>query len=153
MYLTELANALIRKRQTLATVESCTGGGIAAKCTDLAGSSEWFIGGVITYSNAMKIQLGVSQIDIESSGAVSRTVVEQMASKGLEYCQSDWCIAVSGVAGPGGGSMEKPVGTVWLAWAGPNLLRSESAFFSGDRVQVRQQTVDYSLVKLIELLK
>ena len=153
MELMKLAAALQSKQLTLATVESCTGGSIAAKCTDVSGSSDWFVGAVVTYSNVMKVKLGVIDEVIKKDGAVSRAVVEQMALHGRHYCRASWCIAVTGIAGPNGGTLEKPVGTVWIAWAGPDSLISERVLFNGDRYQVRQQTVDYSLTKLIDLLK
>lgn len=152
MELEKLAEQLMAAQQTLSTVESCTGGGIAARCTDLPGSSQWFNGGVVTYSNAMKEQLGVRADDIVRCGAVSETVVRQMAEQGREYCQSDWCVAVSGVAGPDGGSPEKPVGTVWLAWAGPGSTHAVCHHFSGSRSEVRQQTVEAALNTLQALI-
>jgi len=151
--ITELAEKLVRKDEKLSTAESCTGGGIAARCTDEAGSSEWFSGGVVTYSNEMKIQLGVLSESILSHGAVSEVVVRAMAEKGLIYCKSDWSVAVSGVAGPGGGTVDKPVGMVCFAWANQKTTVSETAIFKGDRAQIRLQTVNYALNKLNDLLK
>ena len=148
-----LAQQLLNQGLTLATAESCTGGGIAAYCTDLSGSSAWFNGGVVCYSNELKIQLGVQPQAIARSGAVSEQVVRQMAECGREYCQADWCIAVTGIAGPSGGSAAKPVGTVWLAWAGPQSVTAERCHFTGDRTAVRNQTVDYALSQLLERLK
>lgn len=152
MKIETLAKTLIEKKATLSTVESCTGGGIATRCTDIPGSSAWFVGGLVTYANEMKQRLGVSQNDLEAHGAVSEEVVSQMASLGRVYCGADWSIAVSGVAGPDGGSIEKPVGTVWIAWANSNQVVTERCFFEGDRQHIRQQTIDYSLQKLNELL-
>ncbi|EAR10255.1 CinA family protein [Reinekea blandensis] len=153
MELEKLAARLMAKQQTMSTVESCTGGGIAAYCTDLPGSSQWFTGGVVTYSNAMKVQLGVHSDDIVRCGAVSETVVQQMAAHGRRYCQSDWCVAVSGVAGPDGGSPEKPVGTVWFAWSGPDgFNRTDCHHFTGSRSEVRRQTVETALEVLHSLI-
>lgn len=149
MALEKLVTRLLAQQQTLATVESCTGGGIAARCTDLAGSSRWFNGGLVTYSNEMKVRLGVRAADIEGQGAVSETVVRQMAEQGRRFCLSDWCVSVSGVAGPDGGSDEKPVGTVWLAWAGPDGTEAQRHWFAGDRAAVRRQTVEFALAHLL----
>jgi nicotinamide-nucleotide amidase len=153
MKIEELALLMVERKLTLSTVESCTGGGIATACTNLAGSSEWFLGGVVTYSNAMKAKLGVPAGDIETYGAVSKEVVEKMAMSGLEFCESDWSIAVSGIAGPAGGSAEKPVGTVWMAWANKAVVMSEKQVFMGNRAQVRDQTIQYVVNKLVDLLK
>ncbi|TXR54054.1 CinA family protein [Reinekea thalattae] len=153
MQLHLLAKKMLDRGQTLATVESCTGGGIATACTDLAGSSQWFLGSVVTYANEMKIKLGVEPSAIEHHGAVSIEVAEQMAQCGLEYSAADWSVAVTGIAGPGGGSAEKPVGTVCFAWAHSNQLFSERMQFSGDRLEIRKQTVEYAIDKLVELLK
>lgn len=150
MSLEKLADRLMACQQTVSTVESCTGGGIAARCTDFAGSSQWFNGAVVTYSNAMKVRLGVDPADLEQHGAVSESVVRQMAELGRAYCRSDWCISVSGVAGPGGGSEEKPVGTVWIAWAGPESTDAQRYRFDGDRAAVRQQTVTLALSSLLD---
>jgi len=152
MIVTTLANRLNLKQQTLSTVESCTGGGIAARCTDVPGSSAWFVGGVVTYSNDMKVRLGVEEQDILNHGAVSEAVVRQMAEQGRMFCSADWSIAVSGIAGPDGGTPDKPVGTVWFAWAGPQQTDTECKVFTGNRQQIRQQAVDFALQTLTDLL-
>ncbi|TCS40739.1 CinA family protein [Reinekea marinisedimentorum] len=152
MQIDELARLLVARNETLATVESCTGGGIAKLCTDLAGSSEWFLGAVVTYSNEMKIKLGVQSATIEQYGAVSCEVTEQMAECGRNYAASAWALSVSGIAGPGGGTESKPVGTVCFSWANGKKVWSEKRLFSGDRQQVRDQAADYALVRLVELL-
>lgn len=152
MQINTLANNLKLKKLTLSTVESCTGGGIAARCTDVPGSSVWFLGGLVTYSNEMKMKLGVSEQAILKDGAVSETVVAQMAQLGRQYANSDWSIAVTGIAGPDGGSKEKPVGTVWIAWSNDETTVTECCFFEGDRAAIRLQTVNYSLKKLNDLL-
>ncbi|MEY4100520.1 MAG: hypothetical protein RL300_1691 [Pseudomonadota bacterium] len=149
-----LARLLMQKCWFLATAESCTGGLIAANCTDLAGSSNWFERGFVTYSNAAKNELlGVDPALIKSHGAVSEPVVRAMASGALAHSQAQVAIAVTGVAGPGGGSAEKPVGTVWLAWATPMGVVSEVQHFAGDRAAVRQATVHHALRKLTELIQ
>lgn len=153
MQIEELAGLLLHRGETLVTVESCTGGGIAKLCTDIAGSSEWFLGAVVTYSNAMKIKLGVQPTLIDQYGAVSCEVTEPMATCGRSYAESDWALSVSGIAGPGGGTASKPVGTVCFSWANSKKVWSEKRRFSGDRQQVRDQAADYALTKLVELLK
>ena len=149
-----LARLLMQKRWLMATAESCTGGLIAAKCTDLAGSSNWFERGFVTYSNAAKSELlGVDPALINRHGAVSEPVVRAMASGALAHSQAQVAIAVTGVAGPSGGSAEKPVGTVWLAWATPMGVVSEMQLFAGDRAAVRLATVQHALSKLIDLIQ
>lgn len=152
MKVKDLADKLVARGQSLSTVESCTGGGIAALCTDVSGSSEWFLGGVVTYSNDMKIRLGVDADAIENYGAVSESVAIQMAEQGRHYCRSDWTIAVTGIAGPGGGGIEKPVGTVWIAWANAEKTVAKSFLFKGDRAGVRAQTAETAISQLIDFL-
>ena len=127
----------------LATAESCTGGWIAKLCTDLAGSSEWFERGMVTYSDqAKKDLLGVRAADLYSHGAVSEVVAAAMARGAIEHSQADCAVSVSGIAGPSGGSPEKPVGTVCFGWAWPDgQLETESRLFTGDRDQIRRQSV------------
>jgi nicotinamide-nucleotide amidase len=150
--LKQLAQLLLQRKHTLSSVESCTGGGLAAYCTELPGSSAWFLGSVVTYSNAMKVQLGVDPQLLSRHGAVSEPVVIAMAQGGLHYCDSDWCIAISGIAGPEGGFPEKPVGTVWLAWAQGDRIWAEHRLFIGSRQEIRQQAIDRAIDKLIILL-
>lgn len=150
-----LGALLIAAGQTLATAESCTGGGIAQAVTAIAGSSAWFDRGFVTYSNAAKTEmLGVSPQLIERHGAVSECVVKAMTQGALVASSADWAIAVSGIAGPGGGSVEKPVGTVWLAWQQRGTLPiAECVFFEGDRALVREQTIKWALKVLSKLLE
>lgn len=149
-----LAQLLLRQGWFLATAESCTGGLLAATCTELAGSSHWFERGFVTYSNAAKCELlGVKATLIERHGAVSEAVVRAMAQGALANAHAQVAIAVTGVAGPGGGSADKPVGTVWLAWATPTDVISELKRFDGDRAAVRQATVQHALTRLTELLQ
>jgi nicotinamide-nucleotide amidase len=152
--ITELARqvgaALVAQRATLATAESCTGGGIAEAVTRIAGSSAWFGWGWVTYANAAKQEaLGVAAADLQQHGAVSEVVVRQMASGAKQRAGSDWAVAVSGIAGPDGGSPDKPVGTVWLAWAGPGGVTTECCLFPGDRAAVRAATVEKALSGLL----
>lgn len=134
----------------MATAESCTGGLIAAACTDLPGSSTWFERGFVSYSNAAKTELlGVDAALIERHGAVSDAVVRAMAQGALALSRAQVVVAVTGVAGPDGGSTENPVGTVWFGWATPEGLWSEQCCFEGDRQQVRQATVQHALAVLL----
>ncbi len=149
----ELARLLQAHQAMLATAESCTGGLIAAACTDLAGSSLWFECGFVSYSNAAKTQLlGVPPELITAHGAVSEPVARAMASGAISHSEAQVAVAVTGVAGPAGGSADKPVGTVWLAWAWGGRVEAERQHFGGDRQAVRQATVDHALRGLIERL-
>ena len=149
-----LAAALRSQGAHLATAESCTGGLIAAACTDLAGSSDWFECGYVTYSNAAKTSmLGVSGTLIAAHGAVSEPVASAMAQGARLKSGADWAVAVTGVAGPGGGSAEKPVGTVWLAWSGATGEHCERHCFAGDRAAVRAATVEVALQGLIDRVR
>jgi nicotinamide-nucleotide amidase len=149
-----IATALLARGQRLGTAESCTGGLIAAACTELAGSSQWFERGVVTYSNEAKTELlGVPAALIAQHGAVSAEVAEQMARGLLARAPVHWALSVTGIAGPTGGSPQKPVGTVWLALAqagGP--VRVWRELFSGDRQAVRAQTVVSGLMALGQAL-
>lgn len=153
--LLELANLLIQRGEFLATAESCTGGGIAQAITELAGSSAWFDAGFVTYSNdAKQRMLGVNLSTLEQFGAVSEGVVKEMALGATKNSEADWSISVSGIAGPDGGTPEKPVGTVWVAWAyGQKILRTQCYLFEGDRASVRRQAVDSSLSVLLQLVQ
>ncbi|TWI55527.1 nicotinamide-nucleotide amidase [Pseudomonas duriflava] len=134
------------------TAESCTGGGIAEAITRVAGSSAWFEAGFITYSNAQKTaQLDVPSSLFEQVGAVSREVVEAMVRGAQARTGARFGVAVSGIAGPGGGSPEKPVGTVWLAWANGYDIHSEKCFFAGDRAAVRTQAIVAALEGLLRI--
>lgn len=138
----ELARFLRAKNWTCATVESCTGGGIGYAMTSVPGSSDWFAGGLITYSNQLKQQLaGVDTSVLEQWGAVSAQTAEAMARGGLNTTGADVAIAVTGVAGPGGGTTEKPVGLVWFGLAWQNHCISWPKQFAGDRAAIRQATV------------
>ena len=149
----QLALALQARHWRLATAESCTGGLIAATCTDLAGSSAWFERGFVTYSNEAKTELlGVDAALITDHGAVSEAVARAMAVGALKRSHADVALAVTGVAGPGGGSTSKPVGTVWLAWATPTEVVCEQQHFAGDRLAVRLATVQRSLHVLLALV-
>jgi len=149
-----LAELLLARRQMMATAESCTGGRIAGACTDLAGSSGWFERGFVSYSNAAKTEmLGVDAALIAAHGAVSEPVARAMAEGAVARSQAQVAVAVTGVAGPSGGSAEKPVGTVWFGWSVGGQVRTERRLFEGDRAAVRAATVHYALQNLITLLQ
>jgi len=148
-----LAAKLLAGEHMLATAESCSGGLIAKTCTDLAGSSAWFERGFVTYSNQSKSDmLGVSEQTLALYGAVSEEVVREMAAGALTNSCADISVAVTGIAGPGGGSASKPVGTVWFGFAWRENLLSEAGLFEGDRQMVRQQTLEYAIRRLIAIL-
>lgn len=149
----ELGRALLAQRWRAATAESCTGGWIAKALTDVPGSSQWFEGGAVTYSNALKASLlGVERGLIDAHGAVSEPVVRAMAEGARSRLGVDAAVAVSGVAGPDGGSDDKPVGTVWFAWATPLETHTERRRFGGDREAVRRATVAHALERLAALV-
>jgi nicotinamide-nucleotide amidase len=150
-----VAQGLIAAGRQLVTAESCTGGWIAKVCTDLPGSSRWFRGGVVAYSNELKQGLlGVRAQTLASEGAVSEAVAREMARGALERLGGDVAVAVSGIAGPDGGAPDKPVGTVWLAWAvrdGAGIrVRADEARFGGDRERIRRLAVHRALYGLLD---
>jgi len=139
----------------LVVAESCTGGWVAKACTDLPGSSRWFLGGVVTYSDDLKVSLlGVSADTLRQQGAVSQAVVRDMAVGALERLGGDVSVAVSGIAGPDGGVSGKPVGTVWFAWAVRHAdqleVRTALERFDGDREAIRRQAVASALGGVLE---
>ncbi len=145
-----LGEQLLKHNACVTTAESCTGGGIAEAITRIAGSSAWFEVGFVTYSNRQKTKvLQVPKAALEQDGAVSQSVVESMARGAQQLAGAEYAVAVSGVAGPDGGSAEKPVGTVWLAWAHGTQVESARWCFAGDRDAVRQQTVQAALAGLL----
>jgi nicotinamide-nucleotide amidase len=150
-----IAVALIRRKECMGVAESCTGGLIGAACTSLSGSSQWFERGVISYSNQAKTELlGVPPALIELHGSVSEAVAGHMARGLMAHAPLDWALAVTGVAGPTGGSEGKPVGTVWLAIGhGGRLVRVWREQFPGDRHAVRLATVRTGLSALADLLE
>ena len=149
----QLAEVLLREKIELATAESCTGGLIAAACTDLSGSSAWFERGFVSYSNHAKADmLGVDAGLIERHGAVSEEVARAMARGAVAHSRAQIAVAVTGVAGPTGGSRDKPVGTVWFGWNIQGQLYSEVQHFEGDRAAVRAATVHHALRQLLKHL-
>jgi nicotinamide-nucleotide amidase len=149
----QVADRLLKHRQKVCTAESCTGGLIAKTFTDLAGSSDWFERGFVTYSNQAKNEmLAVPASLIEDYGAVSEAVATAMASGALRHSRADFSIAVTGVAGPGGGSDEKPVGTVWIALASANELVAKRYQFDGDRQAIREASLISAIEALLDLV-
>jgi nicotinamide-nucleotide amidase len=149
-----LAQQLLQQGAMIATAESCTGGLIAKTLTDLAGSSAWFDRGFVTYSNAAKVDmLGVDPRMLDESGAVSEPTARAMAAGALRHSCARYAVAVTGIAGPGGGSEHKPVGTVWFGFADNDLVLSEMLRFRGDRAQVRQQTLRHALEKICAIVE
>lgn len=148
-----LAGQLMARGWMVATAESCTGGMIAAACTDLAGSSAWFDRGFVTYSNQAKVDmLGVDDGLIATQGAVSEAVARAMAEGALRHSAADVAVAVTGIAGPSGGSADKPVGTVWLAWARrQGDTRTLLCRLDGDRDAVRRHTCAQALQGLLRM--
>lgn len=153
----QLAELLINSNKKLAVAESCTGGWIAKVLTDLAGSSVWFDRGFVTYSNHAKYEmLGVANKILEEHGAVSKQTVEAMALGALTQSDADYSLSVSGIAGPGGGTVDKPTGLVWFAWCAKEAKNKEKVFsseqkiFTGDRNAVREQAVVYALTGLLK---
>lgn len=150
----DLSYFLQKRSWQLAVAESCTGGLIAAACTELAGSSLWFERGFVSYSNAAKIELlGVDAALIEHHGAVSEEVARAMVQGAISRSCAQVALAVTGVAGPSGGSADKPVGTVWFGWATPAGVVSDLRRFEGDRRHVREAAVQHALQQLLALIR
>lgn len=148
-----VADFLQKKQWMMATAESCTGGMISAACTDLSGSSNWFERGFVTYSDAAKTELlGVDAALIKKHGAVSEEVARAMAQGAIAHARAQVAVAVTGVAGPTGGSKAKPVGTVWFGFAVGGQVISEMKCFDGDRAAVRTATLQHALQRLAQLL-
>jgi nicotinamide-nucleotide amidase len=149
-----VADLALKNKWFFSTAESCTGGLIAAACTDLAGSSQWFDRGFVTYSNAAKTDmLGVDAVLIAQFGAVSKQVAAAMAQGAVKHSAAQFSVAVTGVAGPSGGSVEKPVGTVWIGWCVKGKTTTELCHFDGERAMVRALTVQRALQGLVERLQ
>ena len=152
--LEELARLLLARGETLGTAESCTGGLISAWLTSLPGSSDWFRGGVVSYANEVKSSLlGVPEGLLTAHGAVSEAVALAMAAGAIKTLKVDHSLAVTGIAGPGGGSPEKPVGTVWLSWSVAGKTFAEHCLFAGDRSAIRAQAAAKALSGLLDTLK
>lgn len=149
----QLAAHLRQSEYRVCTAESCTGGLIAKTLTDLAGSSDWFDRGFVTYSNQAKMDmLGVRASTLEKHGAVSTEVAQEMAAGAITHSEAQVAVAVTGIAGPGGGSRDKPVGMVCFAFAIQGEVIPEIQFFDGDRAEVRGASLVFALKRLIALL-
>ena len=150
----QLVEGLREAGLRMITAESCTGGWIAKTCTDLAGSSDWFEGGFVTYSNeAKQSMLGVIAGTLQQQGAVSEAVAQEMAQGAVANSLAEVAVAVTGIAGPGGATTNKPVGMVCFSFIVPGqVAKTETLYFDGDRDAVRAQTVVYALDRLVELL-
>ena len=150
----QVGAALVAQGMMLSTAESCTGGGVASAVTDIAGSSAWLDRGFVTYSNQAKVDmLGVSDVTLARFGAVSESTVREMVAGVLRHSQAQVALAVSGIAGPGGGTPDKPVGTVWFAWGikeGETISRLH--LLAGDRAEIRAQAVRIALQGVLDLL-
>ncbi|MBQ3807777.1 MAG: CinA family protein [Kiritimatiellae bacterium] len=146
----KLVKRLAELGRTCGTAESCTGGGIGSAITSVAGSSAVFMGGIISYDNSVKQNiLGVSPETLASVGAVSPETAEQMAVGACKLLKVDYAVSVTGIAGPGGGSAEKPVGLVWFGIATPAGVKTEKQIFPGNRAEVRTATVEHALSLLL----
>ncbi|NVD07543.1 CinA family protein [Vibrio sp. JPW-9-11-11] len=150
----KLGKLLKQHNHLFVTAESCTGGGVSAAVTDVAGSSQWFDRAFVTYSNQAKVEmLGVTPQTLDQHGAVSEETAQEMVLGALQHSSASIGVSISGIAGPGGGSEEKPVGTVCFAWADKNgWLESRTFHLDGDRQQVRQQAVELAMQVLCEKL-
>ena len=150
----KLGEALIKNKLVMTTAESCTGGGVSTAITDIAGSSAWFDRAFVTYSNEAKMEmLGVSEQTLEKHGAVSEETVVEMVQGALSHSLASVGVSISGIAGPGGATESKPVGTVCFAWADDKGWQKVAThWFSGDRAAVRQQAVECAMRTLYEAL-
>ena len=153
--ISELANALKKREWKLVTAESCTGGGLAFQLTNEAGSSTWFERGFVTYSNSSKEELlGVQPFTLNTYGAVSEHTAREMAEGALQHSQAQVAMAVTGIAGPDGGSVDKPVGTVWFAWSGIDMdTQACVIIFKGNRAEIREQAIQFAIGKLLEFIQ
>ena len=151
----QLSLRLLANRICIATVESCTGGSVAAALTDLAGSSNWFDRGFVTYSNQAKTDMvGVRTETLDAYGAVSEAVAIEMADGGVSHGEAGCALSITGVAGPGGGTPEKPVGMVCFAWSGFGVrTQARTEYFQGTRSEIRQQSVACAVAYAIKLFE
>ena len=149
----QIGEILCKKNAKLTTAESCTGGGISKAITAVSGSSQWFEFGFVTYANTAKQKLlGVSQETLDQYGAVSEQVVREMAQGAIQQSNADYAIAVSGIAGPDGGTEQKPVGTVWICWQTPQQIWTQKFMLKGDRQAIRTAAIKNSLQQLLQHL-
>ena len=152
--LDQLATALLARRQTLATAESCTGGLVGAALTGLPGSSAWYLGGVVAYANELKIRLlGVPAEILAANGAVSLDTARAMAAGARAATGADFAVSITGIAGPSGGTPEKPVGLVFIGVAAPHGTATFKHHFSGSRAEIRQAATEAALRHLLEAVE
>lgn len=148
-----LVQVLSERKLTLCTAESCTGGGVATRITSVPGASACYLGSVVAYANQLKIHaLGVPEQTIATHGAVSEPVAVAMARGGRERLLADYCISITGIAGPGGGSPEKPVGLVFIGIAGAAHAVVEELHFHGSRAEIQSQAIDHAIAMLLDFL-
>ena len=149
-----IAAALLARRQTLATAESCTGGLVGALLTGRPGSSAWYLGGIVAYANDLKLRLlGVPADVLAAQGAVSLAVAEAMAAGARAAARSDYAVSLTGIAGPAGGTPEKPVGLVYVGVAAPHGTATFKHHFSGSRAEIRQAATEAALRHLLEAVE
>lgn len=150
----ELFEILKKQKATIGFAESCTGGQLSSKITAVPGSSEFFVGSIISYANSVKENvLEIPEIDLKNHGAVSQTVAEKMSRNVRELLNCTFSVSITGVAGPGGGTQDKPVGTVWFGISGLKFVKTEKKLFTGDRTQVQESAANYALDLLIREIK
>ena len=150
----QIGRLLIQLQARVTCAESCTGGGIAKAFTDVSGCSQWFDFGCVVYSNEVKNKiLGVDEQSLIDFGAVSPSTTRQMVSGALDLAEANYAVAVSGIAGPTGGSAQKPVGTICFSWGAKGRILSESTLFTGTRKQIRKNATRYALQRLSEFLQ
>ena len=151
--LQELIEKLRTQKQTVGFGESCTGGLLSSTVAAVPGVSDVFLGGIVSYANQAKVDLlGVSSSLLKTEGAVSDKVARQMAQGVRNQLKCDWSAAVTGIAGPSGGTPEKPVGTVWFAVSGPSFEVAQGKLFSGSRTEIQKQAADYAIELLLEAM-
>ena len=149
-----LNRRLVSRGETITVVESCTGGALASALTGVSGSSQWFRLGLVTYADQFTRELlGVTKESLEHEGAVSEVVVREMVTGAMRLAHADYGIAISGIAGPGGGAEEKPVGMVWFGFGFGDQIEAVRMQFLGDRNAVRSQSVEFSLRKMLQLIE
>ena len=148
--ITNLIDKLRARKQSVGFGESCTGGLLSATLSAIPGVSDIFMGSIVSYANQVKMDLlGVSASALKTEGAVSKEVARQMAQGVRKQLKCDWSIAITGVAGPTGGTKEKPVGTVWFAVSGPKFEATEKKMFSGSRTEIQQRAVEFAIEMLL----
>jgi PncC family amidohydrolase len=150
----EVGELLLQRGLCLALAESCTGGLVSHRLTNVPGSSAYYLGGINAYANAVKMRLlGVKKETLETYGAVSEETAREMALGARRALQADVAVSITGIAGPGGGSPDKPVGLTWIGLSGPDYLQAQAFIWPGDRLQVKEQSAEKALLILAEYLR